>query len=125
MLAGKKILIVDDDMDFCLIYTKVLSSASAEVDFAMSAKEGLEKARADPHPDLVLLDIMMEEADSGFKLAQQLSADCPNMPIVMLSSIASASSQIFDTSTLPTSELLEKPIAPKDLIDTVARLLSP
>jgi DNA-binding response OmpR family regulator len=44
--------------------------------------------------------------------------------ILMLSSIADDARRIFDVSTLPIAELIEKPIQPAELLQRVERLLA-
>ena len=122
-LKGKKILIVDDDQDICDTCKLILAKESADVVYALTAKEGLALARSQ-HPDLVILDVMMEEADSGFTLANELFKEFKGLPIVMISAIAKASTQVFDTTQLPVSELIEKPIHREELIRVVDRLLN-
>ena len=69
---------------------------------------------------LIILDIIMEETDSGFQVAQKLGGD---IPIIMLSSIAGASAQVFDTSSLPIADLLDKPIDPDVLLEKIGKVL--
>lgn len=123
MTEKKKILVIDDDpeiQDYCRV---VLESGGYAVHTASSGTEGRELAgRHGPH--LVILDIMMEEADAGFQTAAWFAANHPDTPILMLSSIAEASEQVFDTSTLKVADLVDKPVAPKVLLEKVARLLA-
>ena len=65
------ILLVDDDADFVAINRLVLERAGYRVSVAFGGKEGLDAARAE-HPDLVVLDVMMQEAMEGFEVARQL-----------------------------------------------------
>lgn len=121
---AEKILVVDDDpdiQDFCRI---VLEAAGYRVVAATSAAEGKLQVSAE-NPDLILLDIIMEAADSGFEMAGWLARLHPGMPVIMLSSIADAADQVFDTSTLPVSVLLTKPITPKELLRRVEAALVP
>ena len=116
-----KILVIDDDpniIDFC---TTVLEASGYTLRAAASGAEGLALAQSEA-PDLVILDIMMEEVDSGFQVAQQLSAS--GTPIIMLSSIAGATARTIDWSTLPVAELIDKPISPELLIKKVEKLLA-
>ena len=65
MSEGKPlILYVDDDPDYLEVMRIVLESAGYEMAQATSAEEGLQvyKKRT---PDLVIVDLMMEEVDSG------------------------------------------------------------
>ncbi len=65
----KVILLVDDDQDFIDAYTVVLEKEGYTVKSAMSSKAGL-VALEECHPNLIVLDIMMESADYGFEFAQ-------------------------------------------------------
>lgn len=123
MPVEKTILVIDDDIDICEYCAQVLGKQGYDVRYRLSAAEGLDAVRAQ-RPALVILDIMMEEADSGLKLAETLSREASGMPVIMLSSIAEASARVFDTSVLPVSELMEKPIQVSQLINTVERLLA-
>lgn len=119
----KKILVVDDDADVQEFCRMVLEKAGYRVVSAASAKEG-ERLAGSEHPDLVVLDIMMEAPDAGFHLAGWLAEHAPGVPVLMLSSIAEAANQVFDVSTLPVAELLGKPIEPKALTGKIERLLA-
>lgn len=121
-LQNRTILVVDDDVDICDFCTLVLTREGADVLCASAVEDGFRLAET-RHPDLAVLDIIMEEADSGFKLATRLAEAFPNLPIIMLSSIAEVSSQVFDTSTLPIRELIEKPMKPDHFLKVVRRIL--
>jgi hypothetical protein len=57
-------------------------------------------------------------------MALWLGREHPGLPVIMLSSIADAADQIFDTSTLPVSVLVNKPMTPKELLGQVEKLLA-
>jgi len=82
----KRILIIDDDMDFVGILRHNLEKRDYDVLTANNGREGLEKARTDK-PDLVILDIMLPEAD-GYKVSRFLKFDMKykNIPIIIFSS---------------------------------------
>ncbi len=123
MSDRKKILVVDDDPTICLFCRTVLEAGGYQVFTATTGSEGLALASSE-EPDLVVLDIMMEEVDSGFQVAQQLREQRSDLPILMLSSIAGASAQVFDTTALPVQQLVDKPIQPASLLAKVERLLA-
>ncbi len=117
------ILVIDDDPDihdFCKV---TLGNAGYTVLVASSGAEG-RALIASERPDLVILDVMMEQADAGFFTAQWLNSEYPGLPVLMLSSIADASDSLFDISTLAVADLVNKPIAPRDLLERVKRLLA-
>lgn len=119
MSQAKKILIIDDDASLTDCYRIILEHEGYEVFSAGNAAEGLAAAERED-PDVIILDVIMEEADSGFQVARKLGGI---KPILMLSSIAGAADQLFDTSSLPISDLAEKPLTPDDLRKRVAALL--
>jgi DNA-binding response OmpR family regulator len=123
MANGKRIFVVDDDPDICEFCKLVLEGEGHSVWTYLNAAAGLAAIRA-RYPDLLILDVMLEDADSGFQTAQTLGREFPELPILMLSSIAGDARQIFDVSTLPVAELVEKPIQPAELLQRVERLLA-
>jgi CheY-like chemotaxis protein len=63
--AKRRLLIVDDDPDFVASTTALLEAQGYEVSTAKNGREGLDKVLAD-HPDLILLDVMMEDDWAGY-----------------------------------------------------------
>ena len=89
--ARPKILIIDDDVDFCTSITALLESQSYTVVRAANGKEGLLKV-AEEHPDLVILDVMMENDWAGYEVNQAIKHgggyECVRQtPVVMVSSV--------------------------------------
>ena len=76
-------------------------------------------------PDLIILDVMMEEPDDGFVMAQDLRRQGVNLPIMMLTSVGAATGMSFgrDDEMVPVDEFQSKPIDPSVLIAKVANLL--
>ncbi|HUW60161.1 MAG TPA: response regulator [Candidatus Bathyarchaeia archaeon] len=122
MNAVRDILVIDDDPDITDCCGMALEGHGYRVRSAISAKEG-EAALQAQRPDLVILDIMMESPDSGLQLASIIARDFSGLPVILLSSIANACVQVFDTSDLPVSAIIEKPFEPVDLLATVRRIL--
>jgi CheY-like chemotaxis protein len=63
VLAGKKVLIVDDDVRTIFALTSVLEGYGIEVLTAEGGRDGIDILRRTPDIDLVLMDIMMPEMD--------------------------------------------------------------
>ncbi len=87
---GKRILVIDDDKDFCTSVRAVLEGAGYEVTIASSGRQGIEKVQADK-PDLVVLDIMMEHDWAGYEVNQAMKygsdSSLESIPILMVSSV--------------------------------------
>ena len=120
-----KILIVDDDPDMVGASRIVLERDGYSVDSASSVDEGLRKMAA-TKPDLLILDVMMEEPDDGLRFARQVRRDGNTLPILMLTSVNRALGiQIDkDEETVPVDEFIEKPVDPATLSAKVKDLLA-
>lgn len=125
----KKILIIDDDIDFVDIHRHVLESHGYEVQYACNGKEGLELARLSP-PDLVILDLMMEHYDTGFVVAKKLKGDpvTAKVPVLMLTGVARETGLKFDLDSpedrawIKADLFLNKPVRPEELVERVEHL---
>jgi DNA-binding response OmpR family regulator len=120
-----KILIIDDDPDVVEAGTLVLEREGHEVLSAANAADG--KASIHQHkPDLLILDVMMDEPDEGIVLAQQLRKEGFDRPILMLTSLGKVTGLQYgrDDSLVPVDAYMEKPVDPNSLIEAVRRLLS-
>lgn len=128
-----KILVVDDDVDICTAVRMSLESAGHKVIEASSGQEGIKKIKSE-HPDLIILDVMMETRTEGFQLALKLRspdpssefADYRDIPILMLTSIHSTTPLRFEPEIdyLPVELFVDKPIEPDDLIKKVDWILA-
>ena len=71
VLAGKKILIVDDDMRNIFALTSLLERYDMEVLYAENGKDGIQTLKTTPGIDVALVDIMMPEMD-GYEAMRQI-----------------------------------------------------
>jgi len=124
----KKVLFVDDDVDFCEVAKLLLESKGYEVVLAYDGKEGLEKMRAEK-PDLVILDVMMPEMN-GYDVCVVLKADpeLKKIPVILLTGVDQA---IFRTTytqhmglMTEADDYISKPVEPEELGRRVGDLLS-
>jgi DNA-binding response OmpR family regulator len=120
-----KILMVDDDGEFLEAGKSVLEAKGHEVITAQNASLGKEKALSE-NPDIIFLDIMMEQPDDGIDLAHKLKKENISAKIVMLSGVSRVSGLDYGkcNEALPCEDFLEKPIKPEDLIKKVDSLLN-
>ncbi|TMH68527.1 MAG: response regulator [Betaproteobacteria bacterium] len=89
-----RILAVDDATDLLALMAKALGP-DYEVDTAADPGTAIEKAFADPHPDLILLDIEMPEV-SGFEVCRALKGEAltADIPVIFLTGKADAQAQV-------------------------------
>ena len=103
------VLAVDDATDLLALMGKALS-ADYEVITASDAGSAIEKAFAEPKPDLVLLDVEMPDVN-GFEVCQALKAEAQtaDIPIIFLTGKAEAQAQV-EGFKLGAVDYITKPI---------------
>ncbi|HEY9779711.1 MAG TPA: response regulator, partial [Leptolyngbyaceae cyanobacterium] len=89
VLAGKKILIVDDDVRNIFALTSILEEHQMEVVFAENGRKGIDLLQNTPDVDAVLMDIMMPEMD-GYETMRAIRAQTKfrSLPILALTAKA-------------------------------------
>lgn len=117
------IAVIDDDPDICEASTLVLSSRGHKVITASNPKDGYEIV-VNQKPDLIILDVMMEEPDDGFFLAQRFRKENIKIPILMYTSVSKTVGMDYAPGDMvPVDDFVEKPITPELLIQKVETLL--
>jgi len=127
MTDKKKILVVDDEPDFCLIVQGQLEKEGFEVDLAYNGVEGLEKVQANP-PDAIVLDVMMPEKD-GYEVCKELKDDentC-DIPVLLLTAVAShvTSTRYSHADGMATEadDYIAKPASAEEISKSLKRML--
>jgi PAS domain S-box-containing protein len=82
-----RILAIDDEQIYIHAIVGLLAD-TYKIIIAQNGREGLEFARSDPPPDLILLDVMMPDM-GGFEVCSQLKEDphTKDIPVVFLSAL--------------------------------------
>lgn len=125
----KKILIVDDDIDVREVITETLSSNGYSVEVAETGEEGWEKFECF-HPDLAILDLVMETFDAGFILAYKIKKSRPEVPVILATSVNQESEIQFDLNEakerqwIKADMFIDKPINPGVLLERVNHILN-
>jgi CheY-like chemotaxis protein len=134
-----KILIVDDDPDIVDAGRLVLEREGYEVVGAgppaprvsnlhpvgaANRADGMKKLE-EIKPDLLILDVMMEEPDDGLRMAREIRKNGNELPIIMLTSVNAAMGLNIDKDgeIVPVDEFQPKPVEPQTLIAKVKKLL--
>jgi len=119
-LAGRRVLIVDDNATNRRILSAQLARWSITTRETASPREALEWVRAGDQFDVVLLDLLMPELD-GLALADAIRAAEPPHPprIVLVSSVA-----MRERGHPSLDGVLTKPVKPSALHDTLVTVLA-
>lgn len=120
-----KILIVDDDPDIIEAGRLVLEREGYEVEGAPNRADGMKRLE-EVKPDLLILDIMMDEPDDGLRMAREIRKAGHTLPIIMLTSVNAAMGLNIDKDEemVPVDEFQPKPVDPQTLIAKVKKLLA-
>lgn len=118
-LAGKKILIIEDDFFVRDIYQKKLSDSGFSVESAADGLEGLERLRSHV-PDLIILDIFMPYVD-GREVLREIKSheEWKHIPVILLTNF-SASEGVKDGFDLGAVEyLIKSHFTPSEVLEKV------
>ena len=122
------IMIVDDDPDY-LIQTRIkiekFGFKTITADSQREAELILEKIK----PDLAIIDLMMENEDSGFILSYKLKKKYPDVPVIIATAVAAETGISFDINDennrkwIRADLFLEKGIKTEILKNEIEKLL--
>ena len=119
-LAGKKVLLVDDDRDILAGMREALEDLGPEILTASNGDEAVAQTQ-EHHPDLVVLDMMLPKR-SGFVVMQQLRT-VPKPPrVIMITGNPGSRHKVYAES-LGIDIYLNKPFHMEQLVNSVKSLL--
>ena len=119
MQDGKHVILcVDDDPDILSFLRIVLEAEGYVVGEALSAEEGLQVYK-EIDPDLMIVDLMMEEVDAGTSFVKELKVLGNDKPIYMLSSTGDNLNRMIDYNELGLTGIFQKPIAKDKLLSVI------
>lgn len=121
------ILVLDDDPDF-LLQQKLQLEAAGYTVLTASTREDAEKLLAANAVDAAVVDLMMEEEDTGFQVCYHFKKLRPTLPVIMVTAVAAETGIEFDAATdeertwVKADALLAKPVRVEQLIREIERL---
>lgn len=107
----KRVLIVDDERDLCLMIKLFLTKKNYEVHTAHTLSDGFKKINL-LLPDVLLLDNNLPDG-MGWKVADNIQEKYPAMQITLISAYQAAKD--FKANLNKKIHILEKPISLKDI----------
>lgn len=121
-MAGKTVLLVDDEAGLTAVLAKRLTARGLTVKTAGSGEEGLAVLRGDASIALVVLDINMPGLD-GLETLQEMKAMRPGVEALILTGYPSVESAL-EGMRLGAYELLSKPCDTEELHARVLEALA-
>lgn len=124
-LAGKWLLIVDDNTTNRQILTLQAQSWGMLVRAGYSASEALDWLSQKERFDVAILDMQMPEMD-GLRLAAQIRQhpNCQDLPLIMLTSMGRQEAAICDDYKIEFAAFLNKPIKQSQLYNVLINIFS-
>jgi CheY-like chemotaxis protein len=117
---SKVILVIEDDPDSREVFADLLRGEGHRVVAVGTGAAGMAYLRAQERPAVILLDMLMPEMDGWqFRRAQQADAELAGIPVVVVSALKAVERSAIRFGA---AAFLGKPVAPEDLIGTIARV---
>jgi two-component system OmpR family response regulator len=116
----RRILVVDDERNIVELVATALRYEGFEVRTAANGKEALAAVR-DFAPDLVVLDVMLPDAD-GFELQARMRGDGEHVPVLFLTARDAVEDRVRGL-TLGADDYMTKPFSLEELVARVRSVL--
>jgi hypothetical protein len=116
ILAGKKVLIVDDDVRNIFALTSMLEHHQMEIMYAENGKDGIRKLQETPDIHVVLMDVMMPEMD-GYETMRSIrqQSQFATLPMIALTAKAMKGDR-EKCLEAGASDYITKPVEPEQLL---------
>ena len=123
-MAGKKVLIVEDEQDIRELYAEILREAAYEVTEAWDGEVGLKSALSGKF-DMILLDIMLPKVD-GLHILKEIKKkpELSKIPIILLTNLG-ADAVIKEAFTLGTEAyVIKSEYTPDQVVNEVNKVFA-
>jgi len=119
----RRIVYIEDEPDMIDLVRLILNRKHYEVIGANGGREGLEAIRK-YKPDAVLLDLMMPDID-GWDVYQQIKAEeaIRDTPVIVVTAKAQEIDKVLGIHIAKGDDYITKPFSPKDLYDSLDKIL--
>ena len=111
-----KILIIDDDMDMCLLLERFFKRNQFEVKLTHSGKKGLEELERNP-PDAILCDFRLGDTD-GKELLIRIKQINPEVPVIIITGYSEIKMAV-DVMKHGAFDYVTKPLFPEEILITI------
>lgn len=124
MKDGKNVILaIDDDADILEALRLVLEANGYIVVEASTAEQGL-KVLKENQPDLIIVDLMMEEVDAGTNFVKEAKLAGNAAPVYMLTSVGDNLNQMINYADLGISGVFQKPVDNSNLLTVLKSKLN-
>jgi DNA-binding response OmpR family regulator len=123
-MPAVRIVCIEDDPQIIELVRTILGRKGYQVIGATGGQEGLTLVQVQ-HPDLILLDLMMPDLD-GWEVYRRLKEDplLAPVPVMVVTARAQDIDRVLGLHVAHVDDYLTKPFTPKQLTDSVERILA-
>jgi|SRR6056297_92369 len=125
MAETKKVLIIDDEEDFCFfVRENLINTGMFEVFVATNGRYGIKLAKQE-QPDIILLDLLMPDL-TGEEVADELKNDAGTaaIPVIFVTALAtqddSGESGLKKTGS---AYIISKPVRTRQLVNAINEIV--
>jgi len=126
MTRNVKVLVIDDEVDFCYFVQKnLMHDGLFDVITATNGEDGIALAKSEL-PDIILLDLVMPDMP-GEDVAEALKEHpaTANIPILYITALATKDDVVDrKENKIGNNYILPKPVRTKKLIETILKILN-
>jgi DNA-binding response OmpR family regulator len=123
MKDGKFVILhIEDDLDYLDSMRLIIEKGGYLYVGAKTAEDGVHMFK-DHNPDLIIVDMIMEEVDSGLNIVKELKLAGNEAPVYMLSTVGDQLHATTNYSELGLSGVFQKPIIPEQVLRTIGMKL--
>ena len=116
----KKILVIDDDVDICMLLQRFLLKHNFEVSIAHSGKKAMEELEKG-QPDLVLCDFRLDDMD-GKEILINIKAKYPETQVIIVTGYSDIKVAV-DVMKLGAFDYVTKPLFPDEILLSIKKAL--
>ncbi|HPG33021.1 MAG TPA: response regulator, partial [Lentimicrobium sp.] len=116
----RKVLIVDDDVTFCLMLETFLRKNGFDVEQSFSFSDAVKKIKSFV-PDIILTDLRLPDHD-GLEVLHLSNREAPNTPVILMTGYADIKTAV-QAIKLGAFDYVAKPVNPDEILLTIKRAL--
>ncbi len=114
----KKVLVIDDDLDMCILLNRFLTKHGYEVDTANSGIKGVEKFKEQKF-DIVLCDYRLGDKKDGKEVLKDIRAIDPQTIVLIMTGYSDIKTAV-DVIKLGAYDYIAKPLIPDEVLNILS-----
>ena len=118
----KRILVIDDDTDICILLDRFLTKNGYEVDTAHSGSKGIEKFMAGSF-DVVLCDFRLGDKKDGKDILIELKLHKPSTIVLIITGYSDIKTAV-DVIKAGAHDYITKPLIPDEVLTVLSKALN-